>query len=146
MLILPLISILIDFSINKHGIGLISLIGKWFVFWAIGCRLFTAGLRQAIKPQFTAKTIFHFKDNESFIIIRELGFANICAGLTGIISLMIPQWRIVIAFSSGLFFGLAGINHLFRKLNNSNELIPLVSNIFVFIIMALYVTNYIMIE
>jgi len=144
MLIFPTISILINFGFIQHDTNLISLIGKWFIFWAIGCRLLTAGLRQAFKPAFTAETIFHFKDKESFVIIRELGFANICTGLAAIISLMIPQWRIVIAFSGGLFLGIAGFIHIIRKPDNPNELIPMISNIFVFLIMVLYLINYIM--
>jgi len=102
-------------------------------------------LRQVIKPAFTAETIFHFKDKESHVVIRELGFANICSGLTAIISLFIPHWRIVIAFSAGLFFGIAGLNHVIRKPTNPNELIPLISNIFVFIVLVIYLTNYILI-
>lgn len=145
MLIFPTISILIDVGFIHHDSNLISLMGKWFIFWAIGCRLLTAGLKQAFNPAFTAETIFHLKDKESFVIIRELGFANICTGLTAIISLMIPQWRIVIAFSGGLFFGLAGLIHILRKPDNQSELIPLISNIFIFLVMVVYLTNYILI-
>ena len=145
MLILPAISILIELGFIQQNTNLISLIGKWFIFYAIGCRLLTAGLRQAIKPAFTAGTIFNIKDKESFVIIRELGYANICTGLTAIISLMIPQWRIVIAFSGGLFLGLAGLLHIVRKPDNSNELIPLFSNMFILLIMVVYLINYIMI-
>jgi hypothetical protein len=145
MLLLPALSVVIDFVFTQHHSDLISLAGKWFIFWAIGCRLLIAGLRQAIKPAFTAETIFNIKDKESYVIIRELGLANICTGLTAIISLSIPQWRIVIAFSGGLFFGLAGLLHIIRKPDNSNELIPLISNIFIFLIMVVYSINYLMI-
>lgn len=138
MLILPLISILIDFEYFRHNNSLISLIGKWFIFWAVGLRQFTAGLRQIFKPRFTAETIFHITDKESHVIVRELGFANICFGLTAIISFYVPQWRIVVAFSSGLFFGIAGINHIIRKPSNPNELIPTISDIFVFVVMVLF--------
>ena len=36
------------------GGGLMPLVGKWFVFWAVGARLFIAGIRQVIQPAFTA--------------------------------------------------------------------------------------------
>jgi hypothetical protein len=145
MLILPTLSILNEFVHSQQNTSLISLIGKWFIFWAIGIRFLTAGLRQAFNPAFTAETIFNFKDKESFVIIRELGFANICTGIAAIVSIMIPQWRVVIAFTGGLFLGIAGFNHIIRKPDNPNELIPMISDIFVFLIMALYLTNYIMI-
>ncbi|HVO74634.1 MAG TPA: DUF6790 family protein [Ignavibacteriaceae bacterium] len=145
MFILPTISVLIDYRLSRNNPNLFSLIGKWFVFWSVGCRLLIAGLRQTFQPEFTAETIFHFKDKESFVVIRELGFANICAGLTAIISLVIPQWRIVAAFSGGLFLGIAGLNHLIRNPDDPNERIPMISNLLIFLIMAVYLINYIII-
>ena len=61
--------------------------GKWFIFSAVGLRLFLAGIKQVKDPGFTAKQIFHIESPESYPILRELGFANICFGLVGIVSL-----------------------------------------------------------
>src|SRR4051812_8767173 len=58
---------------------------KWFIFSAVGLRLFLAGIRQTTKPQFTAKQIFHIDNPDSFPIVIELGFANLCFGLVGLI-------------------------------------------------------------
>jgi hypothetical protein len=68
MLVLPLASLLIE----TREPGLV-LVGKWWNFWAIGVRLFTAGLRQVAKPAFTAEVIFHatmqiFARGELFIM------------------------------------------------------------------------------
>ena len=49
MLVLPAASIIIQWQVSKAEIGW-QLIGKWFVFWSVGIRLFIAGLRQATKP------------------------------------------------------------------------------------------------
>ncbi len=141
MFVLPIISILIDFWLGKQQFYLWMLIGKWFIFWAIGMRLLTAGLKQTITPSFTAQQIFHISDKKSYAIVRELGFANICFGTVGIISLFVPQWRIVAAFAGGLFLGIAGVNHIIRKPFNSNEMIPMVSNLFIFFVMLIYVLN-----
>ena len=137
MLILPVISIIIDAG-YKSGIS-IFYIGKWFVFWAIGIRLLTAGLRQVIKPEFTAKDILHIESIESHIIVRELGFANICFGLAGVVSLYIPEWRTAAAFTGGLYMGIAGIQHVIKKPSTPNEMVAMVSDIFIFLIMAVYV-------
>ena len=137
MLILPVISIIIDAG-YKSGI-FIFYIGKWFVFWAIGIRLLTAGLRQVIKPEFTAKDILHIESIESHIIVRELGFANICFGLAGVVSLYIPEWRTAAAFTGGLYMGIAGIQHVIKKPSTPNEMVAMVSDIFIFLIMAVYV-------
>ncbi len=136
--IFPVFSILVEWLLNKDISISLALAGKWFIFWAVGLRLFIAGLRQAITPSFTAKTIFHIENEESHVIVRELGFANICFGLVGIISLFLPSWRIVSAFGSGVFYGIAGVNHLIKKPVGPNETVALVSDIFIFLCLLTY--------
>ena len=137
MLILPVISLVLERM--SHPMSICYLIGKWFVFWAIGVRLFLAGLRQASKPSFTAKEIFHIQGTESFAVIRELGFGNLAIGTGGIVSLLHPEWTSIMAIVGGLYFGLAGTLHLFKKVDSFNEIIALVSDLFIFIVMAAYV-------
>ena len=141
MFILPVLSVGIEHYAGKEQSSLMNLVGKWFIFWAVGLRLFIAGLRQASNPSFTAKSIFHIKDKESFVIVKELGFANICMGATGIISLFAPQWRIAAAFFGGLYLGIAGINHIIKKPAGSNEWITMVSDIFIFLVMVACIVN-----
>jgi hypothetical protein len=138
-IILPALSVLVEWKLRGGPLTSLVLTGKWFIFWAVGVRLFTAGLRQVINPTFTAKDIFHIRDTASHAIVRELGFANICFGATGIISLFLPAWRIVSAFGSGLFYGIAGFNHIARKPASPNELLALVSDLFIFVALLLYV-------
>ena len=83
LFVFPVLSFCIERLINGSPLNIPG-IGKWFIFYAAGWRLFIAGIRQAINPAFTAKEIFHFTGVESFPVIKELGFANICLGLTGI--------------------------------------------------------------
>jgi hypothetical protein len=137
-IILPALSVCIDAFMHRVDFPL-GLLGKWFIFWAIGVRLFTAGVRQVTKPGFTAETIFHIKGEESWVVVKELGFANICFGVMGITSLFIPHWRIVAACTGGLFFGIAGANHIIKKPAGSNEWIALASDIFVFVTALCYV-------
>jgi hypothetical protein len=138
-LIFPAISVLVEYLMKSGEVLTIGLVGKWFIFWAIGIRLLTAGLRQTITPAFTAKSIFHIVNKDSLVIVRELGFANICFGVLGIMSLIFPAWRIVSAFGSGMYYGMAGINHLIKKSAGSNERIALISDIFVFLSLLVYV-------
>jgi len=137
MLFLPLLSTLIDFSKNHQQI--INLAGKWFIFWAIGVRLLMAGFKQVIDPAFTAQSIFHLTDKDAFVIVKELGLANICFGLIGVISLFIPSWRIPAAFAGGLYLGIAGVNHIIKKPAGLNELIAMLSDLFIAVIMAAYI-------
>jgi hypothetical protein len=137
MLILPVASILVQTLVQSSPLNWL-LIGKWFVFWVVGVRLFTAGIRQVAKPEFTAREIFHLEGEESFVVIRELGFANICMGLLGILSLLKVEWCQLAAIGGGLYFGLAGLLHIIKKPVSTNETIALVSDLYIFVLMALY--------
>lgn len=118
-----------------------ELFGKWFIFSAVGLRLFLAGIKQVKNPEFTAKEIFHIDSPDSFPILRELGFANICFGLVGIISLFKPEWRIVSAFASGLYYGIAGVQHGLKKAIGANEKFALVTDLIIFIFLLIYLLN-----
>lgn len=136
--LLPAICTIAQILINKGTIFSFALFGKWFIFSAVGLRLFLAGIKQATNPAFTAKEIFHIDSADSLPIIRELGFANLCFGLVGIVSLFMPQWRVVSAFGSGLYYGVAGLQHLLKKPVGINELFALVSDILIFILLLVY--------
>jgi uncharacterized membrane protein HdeD (DUF308 family) len=112
--------------------------GKWFLFFASGWRLLLAGIRQITKPAFTAEHIFHLKSSESYPVIRELGFANLCAGIVAIIALFLPGWRIVSAFSSGLYYLLAGIMHAVRKPDGVNEKFAMYTDFIIFLLLAVF--------
>ena len=114
------------------------LFGKWFIFSAVGLRLLVAGIQQSVKPVFTAREIFHINSSESFPIVRELGFANLCFGLVGIISLFKPEWRIVSAFASGLYFGIAALQHLIKKPVSANESFALWTDVIIFCVLLMY--------
>jgi hypothetical protein len=138
MFLFPIASVLIESVANKNHAGLITLIGEWFVFWAIGVRLFTAGLRQSIKPGLTSEGILGIKGKEVWIIVRELGFANIAIGLAGIIALWKPEWRLAIAFIGGLFLLLDGIQHIASKQRNFEENVAMYSDLTIAILMGVY--------
>ncbi|MFH6990962.1 DUF6790 family protein [Flavobacterium sp. FlaQc-48] len=115
-----------------------ELFSKWFIFSAVGLRLFLAGIKQVKNPGFTAKVIFGLNGPESFPVLRELGFANICFGLVGIVSLFKPEWRIVSAFASGIYYGIAGIQHTLKKTSNTNEKFALFTDLIIFLVLFIY--------
>jgi hypothetical protein len=129
--LLPPVSGVAEHVIGNEPLAWVK-VGKWFIFYAVGLRLFLAGLRQSLKPAFTAKAIFHMEGTEAYPVIRELGFANLCFGLIGLISLFVPQWRMVSAFGSGIYYGLAAGLHLFRKADGINERFALYTDILIF--------------
>ncbi len=140
MFLLPTISILSEIVVNKNHAALLALVGEWFIFWAIGIRLFTAGIRQIIKPGLTAEGILGIKDKSSWIIVRELGFANTSMGLAGIISLCQPSWRPAAALIGGLFLLLDGVQHMTKE-RNFEENVAMYSDLAIGIIMTIYLIS-----
>jgi hypothetical protein len=122
-----------------HGTVLsVELFGKWFIFSAVGLRLFLAGIRQTTQPSFTAKEIFHIESPDVLPVVRELGFANLCFGLLGLVSLVRPDWRIASAFASGLYYGIAGLQHLIKRPAGTNEKFALWTDLLIFAVLVLY--------
>ena len=143
MLVFPLASVGIETLVFHSSLALMIVLAKWFVFWAVGVRLFTAGLRQAIDPGFTAKKIFEFKTSEPVMIIRELGFANIALGTAALLSILNSAWLIPAAIAGCLFYGLAGFNHLRKSQRNSTENLATFSDLFVFAILLVCLVGYV---
>ena len=127
-----------EMLVDKQSSVSFGLFGKWFIFSAVGVRLFIAGVKQTTDPAFTAKEIFHLQNPESYPIVRELGFANLCFGLIGIMSLFFPQWRVVSAFGSGLYYGIAGLQHFLKKPVGVNEKFAMVTDLLIFLVLLVY--------
>jgi len=71
LLVLPLGSVAIEAARSASAVAYITLLGKWFVFWAVGVRLFIAGVRQVFQPSFTAVEIFGIHEPKTLAIVRN---------------------------------------------------------------------------
>jgi hypothetical protein len=128
MVIAPIVSVAVEASRASNTLGLIFLIGKWFVFWGVGVRLFTAGIKQALQPDFTAK-ILDIKSNDALVVVRELGFANMAIGAVGLGAALNNNWIVPGAIAGAIFYGAAGIQHLFKHRDTVAESVALVSDL-----------------
>lgn len=137
MLVLPTGSVLVEALVWHSDASWVELIGKWFVFWGVGIRLALAGGLQVFTPAFTAETL-EIKDPKAGVLIRELGFGNLAIGVTGILSLILPMWTLAAALCGGLFYGFAGTQHVFTKKRSTKENWALTSDLFLFVVMAVY--------
>jgi hypothetical protein len=113
----------------------LALIAKWFVFWAVGVRLFLAGVRQMVQPAYTARVVLSLKGEESLFVVRELGMANTSIGLAGLVSLALPAWRPAGALAGGVFYLLAGIHHARTKGRGRLQNVAMGSDLFVGILL-----------
>ena len=138
LLIFPVISVITEAALSHHSQSIMFLIGKWFVFWAVGVRLFIAGVRQVTQPRFTAQEIFRIRDPGSFPIVREIGFGNLSMGTLGICCLFDTDWIVPAAIVGGLYYGLAGAGHVGQKSKNTKEYTAMISDGFVFVVLLMF--------
>ena len=117
--VFPTASIAIEWFAADQAAGLMPLVGKWFVFWAVGVRLFVAGIRQTVQPAFTAETIFAIKDVAAHAIVREVGFGNLSMGTLGLATLAVPAWILPATIVGGLDYDLAAAPHVMLRKRNA---------------------------
>jgi hypothetical protein len=75
--VLPLTSIAMEAGLRPD----LAVVGKWFVFWMVGVRLFAAGARQFMQPRYTTETVLGIP-----------GEANLALGCGGIATPAVPSW------------------------------------------------------
>jgi hypothetical protein len=138
LVVLPLASIGAERFVFHHDLPLVLLVGKWFVFWAAGVRLFLAGLRQFFQPRFTLEKIFGLSGTDGIPIVRELGVANFAVGCAGMLSLLHPSFVKPIALVAAIFYGIAGIRHSTDKERNLNQTTAMITDILVSVVFFVY--------
>ncbi|HWK38845.1 MAG TPA: DUF6790 family protein [Hyphomicrobium sp.] len=138
LFVAPLASIVIEHSLSSPAPDLWMLVGKWATFWAVGVRLFNAGVMQTVRPQFTASSIFGIADPAARAIVREVGFGNLSIGVLGLAILAAPAWTVPAALAGGLYYTLAGFGHLFHGARTSKERFALVSDLTIAAVLAAF--------
>lgn len=141
MVVGPIASMLIEPMVTNTPFDFWLLLGRWFVFWAVGVRLFTAGIRQIVQPRFTAETIFGTTDPGALKIVPELGFANVAAGAVAIASIALPGFVLPIAIYGALFYGFATLQHLCNSHHTRTEMVALISDGWITAILAAFVLS-----
>lgn len=138
MVVIPALFVVGEMVMTQNA-DLLLLIGKWFVFWGIGIRLLTAGVRQIAQPAFTAKTIFKFDDPGAEKLVTEIGFGNVAMGSIGTLSLLFPGWVLPAAIAGGLYLGLAGLKHVFNRNRNADENTAMITDLIIGAVMIVFV-------
>lgn len=131
--VFPAVSVVVERA-SGGGASLWDIAFRWFVCWGVGVRLLLAGMRQVLQPSFTARAIFHLESPDAAVVVRELGLANICIGLTATVAGFAPSWRMAGAFVGGLYLGIAGFMHVIKRPETPNEWVALVSDLYMFVI------------
>lgn len=135
LLVFPAVSVLLEVS-WRHDADWIMVACRWFVFWPVGVRLFIAGTRQVLQPEFTAKAIFGMSDAACSPIVREIGFGNLAMGTLGAITIANAGYITPAAIIGGIYYGLAGVGHVLRGHLNANGRTALISDILIAAVLA----------
>jgi small-conductance mechanosensitive channel len=139
LILAPAVSVVAELVTASVAPDLIGLIGTWMTFWAVGVRLFTAGVKQTAQPSFTARDIFQIDDPRALGLVREIGFGNLAMGLLGLASFLKPEWLVPAAIVGGLYYGLAGLGHLFKGGRNTKENVAMLTDFLAFVVLAIFV-------
>lgn len=132
-LVIPALSVAIG-ALWSPDPDFVWLIAKWFVFWGIGVRLLMAGVRQTLKPEFTAQEIFRIKDPEAGKLVVEIGFGNIAMGAVATLSLLLPSLTATAGLTGGIFMAIAGLQHVRNPDRTAHENTALMTDLIVAII------------
>jgi hypothetical protein len=139
MLILPIGSVAIARGVDPTA-AWIDLIGLWFVFWAVGVRLGLAGVRQILRPEFTARDIFKLEGEGPLAIVRELGFANLAIGIVGLLAVRFAAFVLPAAIYASTFYAAAGAMHVSESKRGRNANVAMLSDLFAALVLAGFVT------
>ena len=62
-------------------------------------------------------------------------------GLLGICSLFRAGWIVPAALVGGLYYGLAGMGHIFHRAKNAKEYMAMISDAFVFLVLLIFLLS-----
>lgn len=118
-IVFPIVSGIIELAV--FGGDPIQVFGKWWVFWGVGTRLLVAGIVQVSGGGPTSAILGSSAPSvQEKQLARELGWANLCLGLAGLLAL-VPGWALPAGFAGGVYLLIAGILHVPKRGKNAQE-------------------------
>ncbi|HTE28416.1 hypothetical protein [Flavitalea sp.] len=111
-----------------------TLIGKWFAFWAIGIRLLVAGFMQLTRKSNSRNHLSARED--SGMVKKATGVANLVLSALGFLCVASSEGSLLAAITVGVYLGLAGLQHDFKKPATASGWISLIYDFIVFSVIA----------
>jgi len=137
MVVLPLVSSGVELGVT--GGDPVVIVGRWFLFWGAGVRLFIAGISQVANPAFTTENILGEKNPGASHIVQELGFANLGFGVIGLAGAWVSGWAVPAAIGPGVFLLVAGIRHIAKRGKNGKEWLACITDLLVGTVLVVFV-------
>jgi hypothetical protein len=138
-IVLPLVSGIIELFVV--GGDPILVFGKWWVFWGVGTRLLLAGIVQMSGRGMTSEILGASAPSvQEKQLSRELGIANLCIGLAGLLAL-VPDWALPAGFAGGIYLLIAGIMHITKRNKNPQETLATWTDLIVGIVVVVFAVD-----
>lgn len=130
--VLPLVSAAVEYHFTKTGMSAV-LVGKWFIFWTVGIRFLVAGFTQVIR-QGRGALILQGDTTGGFG--KVLGLVKMLLAGMAFLCVMKDSWSLLAAITVGVYVGLAGFQHDFKKPNTAEGWISMVYDMIVFTVIT----------
>lgn len=131
MVALPVLSVLVQHHLTKVAITP-ALLGKWFIVWVLGIRLMVVGFVQVVHRGRSA--VQHSDDGIDLGKITGLA-KMVLAGL-GFLCVAYHQWSLLPTITVGIYLGLAGFQHDFKKPTTTEGWISMIYDMVVFTVIT----------
>lgn len=113
---------------------------KWVIFWGIGLRYIISGFYFVYDPFQIGKESRSGHDAIARLA-KDLGWAEVCIGLLGVVSLFEPGIRWVAGMVGGLLSGITGARHFTLDTLSKKDRLWTYINIVVFILVIIYLID-----
>ncbi|MFT3704302.1 MAG: hypothetical protein QM802_18180 [Agriterribacter sp.] len=128
---LPALSVLIQHHVTKETITA-SLLGKWFILWVLGVRLLVVGFVQVVRRGRSAVQ----QSEDGLDLVKIAGLVKMGLSLLGFLCVTHPQWSLLPTITVGIYLGLAGFQHDFKKPSTTEGWISMIYDMVVFVVIT----------
>lgn len=132
--VLPLLSAAAEYHFAKVNISA-ALVGKWFIFWTVGIRFLVAGFIQVIRQGRGGSAIL-LQGDQSGEFGKILGLVKMFLAGLAFLCMMKESWSLLAAITVGIYVGLAGFQHDFKKPGTAEGWISMIYDMIVFVVIT----------
>ncbi|PVD52239.1 hypothetical protein DC498_10980 [Terrimonas sp.] len=131
---LPVLSVIAEHQFHHTDVNTI-LVGRWFIFWTVGIRLLVAGFTQVITAHRQGNTIL-LRGDPNGDTRKIIGLVKILLAGLGFLCMINNEWSLLAAITVGLYIGLAGFQHDFKKPITWEDWIYMIYDLLVFLMIT----------
>ena len=110
---LPILSVIVQHHLTKVDITP-ALLGRWFILWVVGIRLLVVGFAKVIHSGRKGNAVL-LNSDDGIGLSKITGLAKMALAGLGFLCVAYDQWSLLPTITVGIYLGLAGFQHDFKK-------------------------------